>query len=117
MKTELKATPAIILIVANVGVYAFTTVTSGSLLFTSQDLIETLGQDNSRVMSGWYWQFLTSMFVHVDLLHLSGNMFFLLIFGTRAESLFSKKEFFFIGKAASTHSQRTPYSDEGRRMH
>jgi len=71
-------------------------VAGGSLLYTSQDIIETLGQDNSRVMNGWYWQLFTSMFVHVDLLHLFGNMLFLLIFGIRAESLFSKKEFFFI---------------------
>jgi rhomboid protease GluP len=96
MKTTLKVTPAIILIIANVGVYAFTSVAGGSLLFTSQNLIETLGQDNSRVLNGWYWQFFTSMFVHVDLLHLLGNMLFLLIFGIRAESLFSEKEFFFI---------------------
>jgi rhomboid protease GluP len=96
MKTTLRVTPTTILIIANLGVYAFTSVAGGSLLFTSQDLIETLGQDNSRVMNGWYWQFFTSMFVHVDLLHLLGNMLFLLIFGIRAEDLFSKKEFFFI---------------------
>lgn len=96
IKITLKVTPTIILIIANVGVYAFTSVAGGNLLFTSQNLIETLGQDNSRVLNGWYWQFFTSMFVHVDLLHLVGNMFFLLIFGIRAEGLFSKKEFFFI---------------------
>jgi rhomboid protease GluP len=96
MKTTLKVTPAIILIIANVGVYIFTSVAGGSFPLTSQDIIETLGQDNSRVLNGWYWQFFTSMFVHVDLLHLLGNMLFLLIFGLRAESLFSEKEFFFI---------------------
>lgn len=96
MKTTLRVTPTIILIIANLGVYTFTSVAGGSLLFTSQDLIEILGQDNMLVMNGLYWQLFTSMFVHVDLLHLFGNMFFLLIFGIRAEGLFSKKEFFFI---------------------
>jgi len=96
MKTTLRVTPTIILIIANLGVYTFTSVAGGSLLFTSQGLIEILGQDNMLVMNGWYWQLFTSMFVHVDLLHLLGNMFFLLIFGIRAEGLFSKKEFFFI---------------------
>jgi len=96
MKTTLRVTPTIILIIANLGVYAFTSVVGGSLIFTSQGIIETLGQDNSRVLNGWYWQLFTSMFVHVNLLHLFGNMLFLLIFGIRAESLFSKKEFFFI---------------------
>ncbi len=96
MKTTLRVTPTIMLIIANVGVYAFTSVAGGSLLYTSQDLIEILGQVNILVMNGEYWQLFTSMFVHVDLLHLFGNMLFLLIFGIRAESLFSKKEFFFI---------------------
>jgi rhomboid protease GluP len=96
MKTTLKVTPTIILIIANLGVYVFTSVAGGSLLFTSRDLIETLGQDNTLVTNGWYWQLFTSMFIHVDLLHLFGNMLFLLIFGIRAEGLFSRKEFFFI---------------------
>jgi len=96
MKTTLRVTPTTILIIANLGVYVFTSVAGGSLLFTSQDLIETLGQFNILVMNGWYWQLFTSLFVHVDLLHLFVNMLFLLIFGIRAEDLFSKKEFFFI---------------------
>jgi rhomboid protease GluP len=96
MKTTLKVTPTTILIIANLGVYAFTSVAGGSLFFTSQNIIEILGQVNISVMNGEYWQLFTSMFVHVDLLHLFGNMLFLLIFGIRAESLFSKKEFFFI---------------------
>ncbi len=96
METTLRVTPTIILIIANLGVYAFTSAAGGSLLFTSQNLIETFGQNNISVINGWYWQLFTSMFVHVDLLHLFGNMFFLLIFGIRAEELFNKKEFFFI---------------------
>ncbi len=96
METTLRVTPTIILIIANLGVYAFTSAAGGSLLFTSQNLIETFGQNNISVINGWYWQLFTSMFVHVDLLHLFGNMLFLLIFGIRAEELFSKKEFFFI---------------------
>ena len=92
----MRATPTIILIIANLGVYTFTSVAGGSLLSTSQDLIKTLGQFNISVMNGRYWQLFTSMFVHVNLLHLFGNMLFLLIFGIRAEELFSKKEFFFI---------------------
>ena len=96
MKTTLRVTPTTILIIANLGVYAFTSVAGGSLFFTSQNIIEILGQVNISVMNGEYWQLFTSMFVHVDLLHLLGNMLFLLIFGIRAEDLFSKKEFFFI---------------------
>jgi len=55
------------------------------------------GQYNFRVLvQGWYWQLLTSMFVHVHLLHLILNMFFFLIFGLRAEDLFRGREFLFI---------------------
>jgi rhomboid protease GluP len=36
------------------------------------------------------------MFVHVDLPHIILNMFFLLIFGLRAEELFKSREFLFI---------------------
>lgn len=96
MKTTLRVTPTTILIIANLGVYAFTSVAGGSLLSTSQGIIEILGQVNISVMNGWYWQLFTSLFVHVNLLHLLGNMLFLLIFGIRAEGLFSEKEFFFI---------------------
>jgi rhomboid protease GluP len=45
---------------------------------------------------GWYWQLFTSMFVHVSIVHLLGNMFFLLIFGLRAEEFFSLKEYLLI---------------------
>jgi rhomboid protease GluP len=96
VKAALRVTPTIILIMANLGVYAFTSVAGGSLLFTNQDLIEILGQSNISVLNGEYWQLFTSMFIHADLLHLLGNMLFLLIFGVRAEDLFSEKEFFFI---------------------
>jgi rhomboid protease GluP len=42
---------------------------------------------------GWYWQLFTSMFVHANIVHLFGNMFFLLIFGLRAEEVFSIEEY------------------------
>jgi len=55
------------------------------------------GQFNLAVIArGWYWQLFTSMFVHVHLPHLIMNMFFLLIFGLRAEDLFKGREFLFI---------------------
>jgi len=56
----------------------------------------SLGQSNNFVLSGGWWQLFTSMFVHIHLIHLLGNMFFLLIFGTRGEELFSDEEFFLI---------------------
>ena len=91
-----KLTPSNTLIIANVLVYAYTAVVSGNPFIINEDVLLWLGQDNAFVMSGGYWQLFTSMFVHVNLLHLFGNMVFLLIFGIRAEDLFSTEEFFAI---------------------
>ncbi|MCK5592848.1 rhomboid family intramembrane serine protease [Candidatus Bathyarchaeota archaeon] len=91
-----KLTPSNTLIIANVLVYAYTAVVSGNPFTINEDVLLWLGQDNAFVMSGGYWQLFTSMFVHVNLLHLFGNMVFLLIFGIRGEDLFSTEEFFAI---------------------
>jgi len=78
-------------------VYAYTSVVGGNFIETDPKVLEWLGQVNLYVMkNGWYWQLVTSMFVHVNVIHLFGNMFFLLIFGFRAEEFFSPEEFFFI---------------------
>jgi len=80
-----------ILILSNLLVYAFTSIIGGSFITTNINLLMLLGQSNFLVMKGWYWQFFTSMFIHVNIIHLLGNMLFLLIFGLKAEELFSKK--------------------------
>jgi len=80
----------------NLVVYAYTSVVGGNFVETEPEVLERLGQFNLYVMNGWYWQLLTSMFVHVNVIHLFGNMFFLLIFGFRAEEFFNDEELFFI---------------------
>ncbi|NIP66622.1 rhomboid family intramembrane serine protease [Candidatus Bathyarchaeota archaeon] len=90
-------TPTSILIVFNILVFAYTSVVGGSFPSTNPIMLERFGQYNRYVIRhGWYWQLLTSMFIHVDFLHLFLNMLFLLIFGLRAEELFSVDEFFLI---------------------
>lgn len=90
-------TPTSILIIANILVFAYTSVVGGSFPHTNTMMLEQLGQYNKYVIvHGWYWQLFTSMFVHVDFLHLFLNMLFLLIFGIRAEELFNEEEFFAI---------------------
>jgi len=84
------------LITVNLVVYAYTSVVGGNFIETNPEVLERLGQFNLYVMNGWYWQLLTSMFVHVNVIHLFGNMFFLLMFGFRAEEFFNDEEFFFI---------------------
>lgn len=93
----LKPTWTAFLILANLLAYAYTSVKSGDFLATSDDVLLLYGQYNQAVIAqGSYWQLLTSMFVHINLLHLILNMVFLLIFGLRAEELFKGIEFLFI---------------------
>ncbi len=92
-KSSRRFTPTYILITANIIVYVYTSIVGGSFISTSDGLLWLYGQANWLVMRGWYWQLFTAMFVHANLLHLLGNMFFLLIFGLRAEELFSLPEY------------------------
>lgn len=79
--------PTYLLIALNVAMYAYTSVISGDFMQTGLNVILVYGQVNSFVLRGWYWQLFTSMFIHVSILHLLGNMLFLLMFGLRAEGL------------------------------
>ena len=93
-----------ILIAINVAVYIYTSVAGGNWLNTSNSVIFQWGQVNGLVLyGGWYWQLFTSTFVHATIAHLVGNMLFLLIFGLRAEEMFSLPEYlgiYFIGGLA-----------------
>src|SRR3989304_7138951 len=81
------------LIALNMAVYVYTSIIGGNFIDTDYNVALLYGQVNARVMSGWYWQLFTAMFVHASIVHLAGNMFFLLIFGLRAEELFNTKEY------------------------
>jgi rhomboid protease GluP len=95
-KSSRRFMPTYVLIALNIAVYVLTSILSGSFLETSDLVLVEYGQSNFLVMQGWYWQLFTSMFVHVNIMHLLGNMFFLLIFGLRAEELFDLKEYLLI---------------------
>ncbi len=47
-------------------------------------------QVNELVWEGWVWMLFTAMFLHANLVHLAGNVFFLLIFGTSLEEQVSR---------------------------
>jgi len=86
--------PTYVLIALNVIVYLILAIMGGSFLSLSMDVLETFGQFNLMVRRyGWWWQILTSMFVHVNLPHLLLNMFWLYILGRRSEFLFGKRLF------------------------
>ena len=95
-KTSKKYMPTYILIALNITIYVYTSIIGNNFIETSDSVIRVYGQVNALVYEGAYWQLFTAIFIHADLLHLFGNMFFLLIFGLRAEELFSTPEYFLI---------------------
>ncbi len=96
MRSPPKLTPTVFLVLVNVGVYIFTSVIGGDFIQTSDSVLLELGQFNRSVLNGAYWQLLTSIFVHVDIIHLALNTLFLIIFGLRSEELFTTEEYFFV---------------------
>lgn len=98
-----KFLPTYVIIALNIIIYVYPSMLSGNLIQTSDDVIFQFGQVNELVMKGWYWQLFTAMFIHIDIVHLLGNMFFLLIFGLKAEELFNIQEYlviYFLGGLA-----------------
>jgi rhomboid protease GluP len=91
-----KFTLTYVIIALNVLVYVYTAVLSGNAFATSDAVLLQYGQVNESVMKGSFWQLFTSMFIHVNIEHLLGNMVFLLIFGLRAEEFFETKQYLLI---------------------
>jgi rhomboid protease GluP len=85
--------PTYVLIAANVGAYALTSMMSGNFLTTSDSVLNAYGQYNAAVFNGEVWRLFTAMFMHVDITHIAGNMLFLFIFGLRAEEMFDLEEY------------------------
>ncbi|PVX25645.1 MAG: rhomboid family intramembrane serine protease, partial [Candidatus Bathyarchaeum sp.] len=94
MRKLLKLTPTTFLVAVNVIVYIYTSWLGSNFIETDINVLIQLGQSNINVMNGAYWQLLTSIFVHVDITHITLNMLFLIIFGLRAEELFTTEEYF-----------------------
>lgn len=88
--------PTYTLIAANIVVYAFTAFLSGDGFQTSNSVFWAFGQDNIAIQNGEVWRLFSAIFVHANIVHLFGNMFFLLIFGLRAEDMFDVKEYYLI---------------------
>ncbi len=93
-KSSKKLPLTYVIIALNIAVYVFTSIVGGNFITTGKEPILSYGQVNFFVIQrGYYWQLFTSMFVHANIVHLLGNMLFLLIFGLRAEEFFGAKEY------------------------
>lgn len=85
-----------ILLIINILIYVGTSIASNSYIRTSSEVLVYLGQANYLVLRGYFWQLFTSIFVHVNLIHLVGNMIFLMIFGMGAEVLYGPRQYLII---------------------
>ena len=88
--------PTFVLIALNIAVYIYTSIAGGNFFSTAPDMLITYGQVNAFVYNGAWFQLFTAIFIHVTIIHLVGNMLFLLVFGLRAEEMFSLPEYFAI---------------------
>ncbi|WP_368900659.1 rhomboid family intramembrane serine protease [Oceanobacillus oncorhynchi] len=83
-----------ILIAFNVLIFIFQ-ITSGEMENT-QHLIDMGANFNLLVMEGEWWRFFTSMFLHLNFLHLMMNMLALFYLGAAIEQIFGRIRFLFI---------------------
>lgn len=83
-----------VLVAANIAMYVYTSIAGGNF-FSTNYTIDTfqLAQYNAAVFQGAYYQLFASMFIHGSIIHLAGNMLFLLVFGLRGEEMFSLPEY------------------------
>lgn len=86
----------LLITMANLLVYAYTSLAGGNFLVTGDFALLSYGQFNNFVFNGEYWRLFTAMFIHTNIVHLLGNIFFLIVFGLRTEELFSKGEYLII---------------------
>lgn len=83
-----------ILIIINSIIYVILGVLGGNILIIPISLLAQWGQWNRAVLEfGAYWQLFSSIFIHANILHIGANMFFLWIYGKRAEELFASYSF------------------------
>ncbi|WP_456367879.1 rhomboid family intramembrane serine protease [Thermococcus sp.] len=81
------------LFLVNVFVYVIEAVLSGgNFLSINGGVLAFLGQWNYAVLHyGYWWQLFTAMFVHVNIIHVSFNMYFLLTMGRELERILGPK--------------------------
>jgi len=77
--------PTVWMAVVLVMIYLTQAILGGDLFEPDLGPVYPFLQVNAVVWHGAVWMLFTSMFLHANLLHLGGNVFFLLLFGTALE--------------------------------
>ncbi|WP_297498608.1 rhomboid family intramembrane serine protease [Thermococcus sp.] len=79
------------LFLINSGVYTIEAILSRNPFWISDRVLAFLGQWNYAVTHGAWWQLFTAMFVHVSIIHIGFNMYFLLVLGSQLERILGPK--------------------------
>lgn len=80
----------ITLIVINAGFFAGIHLAGGD---TGQTLLKMGAQSGLAIWRGEYWRYITTIFLHVDIVHLLFNMYALLILGRFVEPLLGRSDY------------------------
>jgi len=89
--SSLSESPTVWIALSLIIVYVALSVIGGSFLSLNLRVAYPLVQNNSAVWRGAFWMLFTAMFLHADIVHLGGNLIFLLIFGTSLEEQTSRR--------------------------
>jgi len=76
-----------LLLAINLAVYTIEAILSRNPFSINIEVLARFGQWNYAVLHGWWWQLFTAMFVHVSILHIGFNMYFLVVMGSQLESI------------------------------
>jgi len=83
--SRLASSPTVWTAAILVVVYLTQGILGGSILEPDLNAVYPFLQVNALVWRGAVWMLFTSMFLHADIMHLGGNLLFLLLFGTALE--------------------------------
>lgn len=86
----------ITLILVNIIIYFLAGIIGGNIITLPNSILIVLGEFNYLVWRGAYYQILTAMFIHLNLIHLGLNMFWLYFLGKNVERIFGYRDYLII---------------------
>lgn len=89
--SQLIGSPTLWMTTILVIIYVTEALLGGSIFQPDLSKILPFMQVNAAVWDGALWMLFTSMFLHADILHIGGNVLFLLLFGTALEEQVSPR--------------------------
>ncbi|RLG76638.1 MAG: rhomboid family intramembrane serine protease [Thermoprotei archaeon] len=86
-----------LILLANTIIYIMCGLVGGNFVEINANILALIGQFNVYVLKyGFWWQLFTAVFVHINLVHLLFNLFWIYILGCGAEKTFGKLLYFTI---------------------